>query len=188
MNTKKINVLILITGLVMVSFSCNLLSTITPTQVRVVPTMPAADTKQLESQLATQVNEAMSGVPVTIELTETQISGLINSQSANQQEAQLSGLQVLLENNQMVITGDANASGVSGKLNVTLDVSTDSAGKPQLAITKATIGNFPIPAALLDKLSQAINQGMQGQGGEGFEILSLSIADHKLTIIGQKKQ
>lgn len=187
MKANKFKLLILIAALMISSLACNLLSTLSAAKPRVVPTLPAEDTKQLENQLATQVSQAMSGEPVTIELSESQISSLVNSQAANQQDAQLSGVQVLLENNQMVITGDANASGVSGKINLTLDVSTDSAGKPQLAISKAIIGGFPIPSSMLESLSQIINQAMQNQGGEGFEIQTLSIADHKLTITGQKK-
>ena len=187
MNTNKFKNLILIASLVIISLACNLSSSLSAAKPRVVLTLPAEDTKQLENQLATQVSQVMSGEPVTIELTESQISSLVNSQAANQQDAQLSNLQVLLENNQMLISGDANAGGVAGIINLTLDVGTDAVGKPQLAISKAVIGGFPIPSSLLESLSQAINQSMQNQGGEGFEIQTLTIADHKMTITGQKK-
>lgn len=187
MNKKNFKILILVTGLVMTSLACNLVSSVTAAKPRVVPTLPPTDTKQLENQLATQVNEAMSGVPVTIELTESQISSLINSQTANQKDAKFSNVIVLLENNQMVISGDADASGISGKINIILDVSTDAAGKPQLTVSKAVIGGFPIPSSMLETLSQLINQTMKSQGGAGFEIQSLTIADHKMIITGQKK-
>jgi uncharacterized protein YpmS len=186
MNTKKLKVLILVAGLVVFSLACNLLSATTAKQ-RVVPTLPAVDSQQLQDQLATQVGQIASGVPVTIELTESQITSLMSNQAANQQDAKLSNLQVLLENNQMVISGDADASGVSGKINIVLDVATDATGKPQLAISKAVLGGFPIPSTMLESLNQLINQAMQSQGGEGFEIQSLTIADHKLTLTGQKK-
>jgi uncharacterized protein YpmS len=187
MNTKNIKIFTLITILAITSLACNLLSTLSAAKPRVIPTLPAADAQQLQDQLATQMNQALSGVPVTIELTESQITSLVNSQAANQPDAQLSNVQVLLENNQMVISGDANANGISGKINITLDASTDAAGKPQLSISKAVIGGFPIPATMLETLSTTINQTMQGQGGQGFEIQSLIIADHKLIITGQKQ-
>jgi uncharacterized protein YpmS len=186
MNTKKFSVLTLVAILAMVSIACNLLSA-TAAKTRVVPTLPAADSQQLQDQLATQVGQVSSGAPVTIELTESQITSLMNNQAANQKDAKLANLQVLLENNQMVISGDADASGVSGKIEIVLDVATDATGKPQLSISKAVLGGFPIPASMLESLNTLINQAMQSQGGEGFEVQSITIADHKMTIIGQKK-
>jgi uncharacterized protein YpmS len=187
MNKKNIKTMSLIALLTLTTLACNLLSNISADQPRVVPTLAAADSQELQDQLATQISEAMSGVPITVELTESQISSLINSEAAKQPDAQLSNAQVLLENNQMVISGDANAQGISGKINITLDASTDANGKPQLTISNAVLGGFPIPASMLETLSTTINQTMQGQGGQGFEIQSLTIADHKLTITGQKK-
>jgi uncharacterized protein YpmS len=187
MNTKNLQIIIILAIVATTSLACNLGTSLTAAKTQIVPNILTPDTKQLENQLATQVNEAISSVPMTIELTESQITSLISSQTANQQDTQLSNTQVLLENNQMVINGDANAAGISGKINIILDVSTDAAGKPQLMVSKAVIGAFPIPSSLLETLSQVINQTMLGQGGEGFEIQSLTIADHKMIITGHKK-
>jgi uncharacterized protein YpmS len=185
MNTKNLKILAIIIGLAVTSLSCNLMSSLTP--ARVVPTLAPGDAQQLQSDLAQKLNEAMSGVPVTVVLTESQLTSLVNQQAANQQQAQLSNLQVILENNQMIITGNADTNGISGQMNITLDISTGPTGKPQLVISNAKIGGFPIPENMLTPLSTVINQAMDGQGGEGFEIISLSIADHTLTITGQKK-
>lgn len=188
MNRKNRDILLIISGLILLALACNLTSAMVKTEEKVVPTLDPAEKQQLDSQLATQVAGALSGVPVTIELTESQLTSLINTQAAaNQQDAQISGLQVILDNNQAQISGDIVASGVSGKVSITLSVGTDTQGKPSLAITNASLNGFSLPATMLSSLSDGINQGLQMQAGQGFTIQSMTIADHKLIISAIKQ-
>lgn len=174
-------------GLVISTLACNLSSAITKQVPTIaVPTLAPADQQQLTDQLANQLNQAASGQQVTIELTESQLSSLINGQAGNIQEAQLSNLQVVLDNNQATITGNASSNGFAGNLNIVLAVGADASGKPQLNVVSATIAGFPIPESALTTISTAVNQGLQGQTGQGFVVQSMTIADHKLTIIAQK--
>jgi uncharacterized protein YpmS len=187
MKTRKIKITFLLLGLVLSTLACNL-STAMVKQVPTiaVPTLAPAEQQQLTDQLANQLNQAASGQQVTIELTESQLSSLINGQAGSVQDAQLSNLQVVMDNNQATITGNATSNGFSGNLNIVLAVATDAAGKPQMNVVSATIAGFPIPESALTTISTAINQGLQGQTGQGFVVQSMTIADHKLTIIAQK--
>lgn len=187
MKTRKIQMTILLTGLVISTLACNLSSAMVkqvPTVV--VPTMAPADQQALTDQLANTLNQATSGQQVTIELTESQLTGLINGQTGNIQDAQLSNLQVVLDNNQATITGNAATNGFSGNLNIVLAIGAGADGKPQMTVASATIAGFPIPQAALTSLSTTINEGLQGQTGQGFTVQSMSITDHKLIIIAQK--
>jgi hypothetical protein len=50
----------------------------------------------------------------------------------------------------------------------------------------ATFNSFPLPEGVLTTISTTINQGLQGQAGQGFVIKALSITDHKLIITAVK--
>ncbi len=187
MKNRKLQIVILLTGLVLSTLACNLQSAVVkqvPTVV--IPTLPPAEQQALTDQLANQLNQAASGQQVTIELTESQLTSLINGQTGNIQDAQLSNLQVVLDNNQATITGNASTNGFSGNLSIVLGVSSDAAGKPMMTVTSATIAGFPIPQSALTTISTTINDGLQGQTGQGFVVQSITIADHKLIIVAQK--
>ena len=184
--TKNQN-LFLLTGLILTVLACNLPSAfIKQVPTVVIPTLDPAAQQQLADQLTETINQAASGQQITIELNESQLTSLINGQTGNIPDAQLSNLQVVLDNNQATITGNAATNGFSGNLNIVLGISADAAGKPQMTVVSATVAGFPIPQNALTTLSTTINEGLQGQTGQGFTIQSLSIADHKLIIVAQK--
>jgi len=187
MKAKKIQITILISVLIFSALACNLTAATKKVEVKVVPTLPPAEQQQLQDQLATKVSEAMSGAPVTIELSESQLTSLINLQAPNIKDAQLSNIQVTLDNNQIQIGGDAATSGISGKVNIVLAIASDAEGKPTIAVTSATLGGFPLPEGILNTISTTIDQALQGQTGQGFVIQSMTISDHKLIISAQKK-
>ncbi|HEX7556307.1 MAG TPA: hypothetical protein VF338_06760, partial [Leptolinea sp.] len=85
------------------------------------------------------------------------------------------------------LVGDLSTSGINGKVSIVLAISTTDQGKPQMSVTSATLGNFPLPASMLTTISTAVNEGLQNQAGLEFEVESISISDHKLIITAQKK-
>jgi uncharacterized protein YpmS len=151
-----------------------------------MPTMPPAEQQELQNQIIDQINSVASGSTFTIELTESQLTGLINGQSPSIKDAQASNIQVTLDNNQAQITADISTSGISGNAKIVLAVSADAQGKPQMSVVSATFGSFPIPDSLLSSVTTSINQGLQNQAGQNVEILSLAIMDHKLIITAKK--
>src|SRR5512133_605691 len=140
MKAKKFQITVLISVLIFSALACNLPTAIQKSEVKVVPTLQPAEQQELQNQLATQVSEAMSGAPVTIELTESQLTSLINLQTPNIKEAQLSNIQVTLDNNQIQIGGNATTNGISGNVNIVLAIGSDAQGKPTMAVTSATLG------------------------------------------------
>ncbi len=187
MNRKNLFILIVITGLILLTLSCNLTTAMVKTEEKVVPTLAPEEQQQLENQLASQLGSAVSGVPVTIELTESQLTSLISTQAANQQDAQVSGMQVTLDNNQATISGDITTNGVSGRVAIVFSVGTDEQGTPNLSIVSASMNGFSLPAGMLSSVSDGINQGLKNQTGQGFTIQSIAIADHKLIITAIKQ-
>lgn len=185
MNRKNQIILLVISGLLL-TLACNLSSAMVKTAEKVVPTLDPAEKQQLENQLAAQIGGAVSGVPVTIELSESQLTSLISSQATNQQDAQISNVQVTLDNNQAQISGDIVASGVTGKLSITLTVGMDEQSNPNLSIASATMNGLNLPASMLSSVSDGINQGLKSQAGQEFIIQSMSISDHKLIITAIK--
>jgi uncharacterized protein YpmS len=187
MKTRKTKITFLILGIVLSTLACNLQTAMVKQVPTIsVPTMAPADQQALANQLANQINQTASGTQVTIELTESQLTGLINGQTGNIQDAQLSNLQVLLDNNQATITGNASSNGISGNLNIILTAGVDASGQLQIMIISATIAGLPIPEGILTPFSTALNQGIQGFVSQGFAVQSVTIADHKLIIVAQK--
>lgn len=188
MNKKKLQIVIILTGLIISTLACNLPAVFSPAQPTQtpVPTLPPADQQALQNQIIEQINSAPSGSTFTIELNESQLTSLINLQTLSTQDAQASNIQVTLENNQAQIFAEVSASGISGKAKIVLAVSADAQGKPQMSVVSATLGNFPIPEGILSSVTTSINQALQNQAGQNVEILALAIVDHKLIITAKK--
>ncbi|GAP20949.1 hypothetical protein [Leptolinea tardivitalis] len=187
MKTKKVKIILILSLLVASALACNLPAAVTKSEKKeVIPTIPAAEQQQLENQIASQISQAASGQQITVELTESQLTSLINSKIPATQDAQFSNIQVTLNDNQAQLSGDVVASGISGKVSISLAVSADAEGKPALTITNATLNGFSLPQSMLTNISTSINDGIKGQTGQGFIIQSMSISDHKLIITAQK--
>jgi uncharacterized protein YpmS len=186
MNMKKLQIISLFSMLILSALACNLPAAVAKTPEKIIPTLQPGEQQQLENQIASQVAGAMSGSEITVELTESQLNGLINNQTANLQDAQISGVQVTLDNSQAQISGNASMNGISGNINIALAVSADAQGKPQLSVVSATLNGFPLPEGVLTTISTTINQALQGQTGQGFVIETMTIADHKLVITARK--
>ncbi len=186
MKANTFQISLLISGLILSTLACNLTLPATRSQPTAVPTVNPVEAQQVQEQIASQLNSAVSGSTVTLELTESQLTSMINLQSPSSQDAQFSNLSVLLENNQAQITGKITTSFLSSEAKIVLGVATDAQGKPTLSIVSATMGGMTIPEGMLSNATVSINDALKDQAGQGYEILSLSIADHKLIITAKK--
>lgn len=186
MKARTFQISLLISGLILSTLACNLPSVINRSQPEVIPTANPLEAQQVQEQIASQLNSAASGSIVTVELTESQLTNLINLQSPSSQDAQFTNLSVLLDNNQAQITGKITTSFLSSEARIVLGVATDEQGKPTLSIVSATMGGMTIPESMLSNATVSINDALKNQAGQGYEILSLSIADHKLIITAKK--
>lgn len=186
MKATKYQISMLILGLVFSTLACNLTSPAARTQPKVVPTSNPAEAQQVQEQIASQLNSAVSGSTIMIELTESQLTNMINLQSTSSQDAQFTNILVTMDNNQAQITGKLTTSFLSSEATIVLAVSADAQGKPTLAIVSASMGGMTIPESMLSNATVSINDALQNQAGQGYEILSLSITDHKLIITAKK--
>lgn len=133
--------------LLIASISCNFpgLSVSIP-QSEPTHTLPPIETQD-------EFQSPRIGETFVLEVTETQLTSVLNSRFSDIQEPTISDGQVFLQNGQMELQASVNQNGMILPLNVILTISIDGNGKPTYKIISSSIGPFPLPASVTDQLS-----------------------------------
>ncbi len=126
----------------------------------------------------------------TIVLTEAEVTSFVAQQLQSDPNPIIRDPQVILENNQVVLTGTivTDVATAPGSLTAIITVGAD--GLPIANITSATVGSFPIPSPLLSAISEMIDRGITDNvdvSSGNYQIESISIANHTMTIVLKKK-
>ncbi len=195
MNRNYFPILTLIAVLVVASLACSLsivnpvvAPTPTPTQTPIPVTTQAAG--DFINSIEKPTIDPASG-NATIVLTEQEITSYVATQLQSDPNSFIRDPQVSLEDNQVIIRGTIVTDIVTAPGTVTASIAVGADGLPKATITSATVGSFPIPAPLLTTASSMIDQGIANSvdqySAAGYQIESITIANHQMTIVFKKK-
>ena len=193
MKKNYLPILTLIVILMAANIACSLSSslsseaTATPTHTVPISTQSA---QSFEQSLSMPTIDAQAGTE-TIQFSEEQITSYVALQLQKDPKPIIREPQVFLENNQVVLQGQIVTDLITTSGTLAATVGVDQNGTPKVNIVSAQFGSFPIPTALLDAVSsmidQAINDNINQTSGSGLKIAHISIADHLMTIVLNKK-
>jgi hypothetical protein len=170
-----------------VTLACNLGSRATPAPP------PPVSTEAVENLEATLENAAESireTGEVHLELDETQLTSLIAFELQESGEDMVSDPQVYLRDGQIQVFGNVERQNISGTARVALAVEIDEDGRPDLNVVSASLGPFPVPQQMVDRIETELNEAFSEQldslaPNTHFE--SITIADGKMTITGHAR-
>jgi uncharacterized protein YpmS len=158
------------------------------------PSTPIPVSTDAEQSLHNQVEQAatqaaQSGI-ITLQLTESQLTSYLANYLNSQPNPLITNPQVILQNGQMQVFGKAQQGMFTANISITMQVSVDANGQPQIQITQSDFGPLPAPQGLNDAISALIQQaytGSLGPAATGFRLESISIADSVMTVRGRIK-
>ena len=194
MKKNYLPILTLIVILMSASIACSLSSSLSSEATPTPTTRPIPISTQaaqvFEQSLSMPTIDAQAGTE-TIQFTEEQITSYVALQLQKDPNPIIRDPQVFLENNQVVLQGQIVTDLMTSSGTLTATVAVDQNGTPKVNIVSAQFGSFPIPTALLDAVSQmvdqAINDNINQTSGSNLKIEAISIADHLMTIVLKNK-
>jgi len=131
------------------------------------------------------------GELVTLTFTESQLSSVLASELEAQPGSLIQDPQVYLEDGYVEIYGQASKGFLAGSVHLTVDVSIDENGNPDLNILFADMGPVPLPEWLLEKLSTLLDESLTGTIGPiftGIRIEGIVIDDGVMVILGRFRE
>ncbi len=141
---------------------------------------------QLEEVWKSAVENSANG-EVSVTLTEEQLTSFAALKIAEQPDAPVQDVQVFLRDGKIQLYGTAQAGSISTTVLIVLKPTVTSEGLLDLEVEEADFGPLPVPDALLENVSKALDEALTGQVGSqatGFKITSALIADGQMTLTG----
>jgi uncharacterized protein YpmS len=182
--------LLVVTALLGASLACNLPSRLeqAPENTPIPVTTEAVE--NLQNNVASAAATAQSGQPVTLTVTEAQLTSLVAFEAEKQSEKVFQDPQVLLRDGQVQVLGKVKQSGISLPLKIVLTISADAQGKPHYQVVSANLGPLPLPQAILDQLTAQLDQAMADQlntASNNVFVEKIDIAGGVMTITGRTR-
>jgi hypothetical protein len=143
-----------------------------------------------------QVQEALEGARqttspgdlVTLTITESQLTSVLASELESDPGSWIHSPQVYLEDGYLELYGQVTKGFFTGNVHLTVDVSIDENGNPDINIMAADIGPVSSPEWILDKSSKLLDESFTGTFGPiilGIRIEGLVIDDGVMVILGR---
>ena len=139
---------------------------------------------------------AQTGV-ITINLTEPQVTSYLAARLQSDPSLQQSDKkpfitdpQVYLRDAQMQIYGKTQQGLFTANIGIIAQMGVDANGQPQIQITSADFGPFPVPEGLKNAITAMVKEAYTGSFGPvatGLRIESIAIANGVMTITGRIK-
>jgi uncharacterized protein YpmS len=182
MNKKYLQIYLVLFFFLVGSLSCRLPDSSEKSNgSKIVP--PVKSTTNFEATLAVP---AQSSSPVTITLTEAQVTSIIEQQLKSQNDQILINPQVHLSDGIVQLTGNVDQGILSGEVDIKFQIILDGNGKPKINLVSANIGKIVIPSSVLDPMIASIDlDNLADSSGKHFKIQSIEISDGKMMITGQ---
>jgi hypothetical protein len=141
---------------------------------------------ELEQMIGTAVAGAVDG-QVSLVITEQQLTSYVAVQLEKDPDSAFSDVQITLRDGRIVIFANAAMGAVAVPVQMAFVPSTTSDGRLAIALDEAGFGPVPVPASVLNSLSEGINEAVAGQFGPqvtGFRITQVTIADGQMALTG----
>jgi uncharacterized protein YpmS len=182
MTTRKIQIYVMISVLLLASLACNYARRNT--------------NRLLESPQTTASSEGLGEVPfdaqgkLRVVVSEAQLTDLISKELGSQADPVLQDPQISLRNGQMVLTGNVQQSGLNADLEMVMDVGVTPDGRPDISVVSASVGLFSLPQNMLDDISSQIKSAFESKIDQGIDqifIESITIAGGEMVIEGHAR-
>ncbi len=131
-----------------------------------------------------------SGETIILEVSETQLTDLMEIEAGNLVGDQLKNIQVYLRDGQIQIFGDLESQGITAPVKIVIEVSVDLAGRPNLEVVSSNVGPFPVPGELISEVESMMNKAFQEKiqsMAPNLHLESIIIEDGQMTIRGRAK-
>jgi hypothetical protein len=143
---------------------------------------------QVQESLESARLSTQPGELVSLTFTESQLSSVLASRLESQSDPWITNPQVYLEDGYIEVYGQASKGFLAGNVHLTVDISIDENGNPELAIQSGDMGPVALPEWLLDKLSTLLDESLTGTIGPvvtGIRIEGVVIDDGVMVILGR---
>jgi hypothetical protein len=145
---------------------------------------------ELQSSLETAVAAGAVSEQITLTFTEPQLTSYLYYKFQAQSKPLITNPQVYLRDGQIQVYGTASKSYFLATARIILSAGVDEQGQLQIELTSANFGPLPVPNGLKEIISTTIQEAYTGALGPvatGFRLLSVTIADGTMTLVGQTK-
>ncbi len=198
MKRNYLSILTLIALLVVASLACTL-SIVSPQEVIATPTQTPTQTPipvstQAAGDFITAIEQPTmdpTAGTATIVITEEELTSYVATQLQSDPNAFIRDPQISLENDQVVVNGTIATNIITAPGSLAAEISVGPEGLPHATITSATVGGLPIPSPLLTQASgmidKSIADSISNVSSSGYQIESITIANHQMTIVFKKK-
>jgi hypothetical protein len=150
-------------------------------------TVSAEEVQNLENSIKTNLETSTQGEPVTISVTQEQMTYYLQQKIGETPASFLQNPQVILRNGQIEVYGQAVSGSFSGNVMIVLHAIIDANGAPAIELVTADFGPLPVPPGMMDGFSAMLNEALTGTMGttaSGFKLESITIEDGVMTITG----
>ncbi|HSO28058.1 MAG TPA: hypothetical protein VLS48_08310 [Anaerolineales bacterium] len=192
LDKTRIFAFLAVLSLLAAGLACNLPGlageSVAPTNTPIPITTESVTELQEEIQSAGEAIE--TGQPVTVSVTEEQLTSIIAFELQKQDQQMVSDPQVRLRDGQIQFTANVSQSGFELPLEVVIEVFLDGTGEIDYRIVSADLGPFPLSDEMLDQLSAQFEGSFRAQLREqtkDIEIEEVTIADGVMTITGRQR-
>lgn len=142
----------------------------------------------LQEEMKTAVAAGAITGQVTLIMSEVQLTSYLASKFSSDQSPIFDEPQVVLRDGQMRIFGKTQQGYFAANVGLVLTVGTDVDGNPELQLTSADFGPFPLPDGLNKAITAIIEEAYTGALGPvatGFRINTITINDGLMMIVGK---
>jgi len=130
---------------------------------------------------------AISGGPVSLVVTEEQLTSLAALEMQAMQEQRLKDVQIRLRNDQIIISGNTQVSGIALPVSAALNLYVDAQKNVHAQVLSASAGPIPLPANMVDELTRQLEGFIErtiSANAPNLIIETIIIADGYMTISG----
>ena len=192
MNKSQFLRIILILGILsLTSLACNLLNRISNSSIEPTP-IPVTNesVNNLREDLATAEEQLNSGEKVTLVINEAELTSLVALELEKQSYPIFYEPQIYLRDGEVQIMGKVLQGGFLLPAQLSLVLTTNSDGKPQINLRSAKIGPLELPESMLEELTSQVDsvfiRNINPRIKDIF-VESILITDGLMTIIGRSR-
>ncbi len=156
------------------------------------PDTPIAVSTEAVASLQDEIKAAVSAGAIngeiTIIMSEVQLTSYLASKLTIDLTPMFTDPQVYLRDSQMRIYGKTQQGYFAANIRIVLTVGPDESGNPELQLTSADFGPFPLPDGLNKAITAIIEEAYTGALGPvatGFRITAITIMDGLMMINGK---
>ena len=156
------------------------------------PDTPIAVSTEAVASLQEEIKAAVSAGAisdeVTIIMSEVQLTSYLATKLTSDSTPMFTDPQVYLRDGQMRIYGKTQQGYFAANIGIVLTVGLAENGDPELQLSSADFGPFPLPDGLNKAITAVIEEAYTGALGPvatGFRIIAITIADGLMMINGK---